>query len=59
MTDAQFAALKAKDLGKMQRKSVRNAMSALTDAGIAVCYTPGNHDVGGLVSAIVVGCGDM
>lgn len=46
MTDAQFAALKAKDLGKMQRQSVRDAMSALTDAGIAVCYTPGNHDVG-------------
>lgn len=58
MTDAQFTALKAKDLGKLQRKSVRDAMSALTDAGIAVCYTPGNHDVGVLV-AIVVGGGDM
>ena len=46
MSDSAFEELKSKDLGKQQRLSVRKSMKLLSEAGIPVYYTAGNHDIG-------------
>ena len=46
MSDEDFAVLCSKELGRRQRTDVRQSLQVLERAGIPVCYTPGNHDIG-------------
>lgn len=46
MSQSAFEDLKALNLGRKQRQSVRQCMKSLVDAKLPVYYTPGNHDIG-------------
>lgn len=46
MSETDFEVLKSKNLARQQRRAVREALKSVSDAGIPVYYTPGNHDIG-------------